>query len=127
MKNSDKAENYSHGGQISQKTENSNPNDSENLDNELGSESKDITEKDIKKNLIDNDPSKGFETDIDKSQSNEDENDTFEMTGSDKDNPVNKEFEIGQLGNEELKDDELKRDETDSDAVHFNKPSQRKF
>jgi len=49
------------------------------------------------------------------------------MTASDKDSPVNKEFEMGQLDNEELEYDELKKDETDSDAVHFHKPSERKY
>lgn len=101
--------------------------DSENLDNETDSSSKDITEQDIEKDLISNDPSEGFETDIGKAQGGEKDSDAFEMTRSDKDNPLNKEFEIGQLGNEELKKDERSRDKTDNDAVHFHKPSERKF
>lgn len=101
------------------------PYDSEHLDGESDSQSKDITEKDIEKDLRDNDPSQGFETDIQKS--NEDESDTFETLEPEKDNPVNKEFEIGQLGNEELQEDERARDETDGAAARIYKPSQRKF
>jgi len=94
----------------------SNPYDSENLDNESDSDQKDITEQDIEEDLRNHDPSEGFETEIDQ----------FETSESDSDNPVNKEFEIGELGNEELKEDELSRDETAS-GLHHNKPSQRKF
>lgn len=78
---------------------NSNPYDSENLDNESDSESKDITEKDIEEDLINNDPSEGFETDLDTPKSNEAESSPFETIQPDKDNPVHKEFEIGHLGN----------------------------
>lgn len=95
---------------------NSNPYDSENLDNESDSDRKDITEQDIEEDLRDRDPSEGFETEIDTQKSDE----------SDHDNPLNKEFEIGELGNEELKNDERSRDETGYGAFH-NKPSQRKF
>ncbi|MBW1655921.1 hypothetical protein K6T82_03455 [Flavobacterium sp. 17A] len=105
----------------------SNPYDSENLDNESDSGSKDITEKDIEEDLINNDPSEGFETDIDAPQSDETQNGGFETIEPDHDNPVNKEFEIGELGNEELKEDERVRDETDNGAVHNYRPSQRKF
>ncbi|WP_343591129.1 hypothetical protein [Flavobacterium sp.] len=105
----------------------SNPYDSENLDNESDSGSKDITEKDIEEDLINNDPSEGFETDIDALQSDETQNSGFETIEPDHDNPVNKEFEIGELGNEELKEDERVRDETDNGAVHNYRPSQRKF
>lgn len=101
--------------------------DSENLDQESDTQSKDITEKDIEKDLKENDPSKGFETYTGKAQNSEDDSDAFETFEPDRDNPVNKEFEIGQLGSEELKEDESKRDETDNDAVHFHKPSDRKF
>ena len=45
--------------------QNSNPYDSENLDNESDSELKDITEQDIENDLKNNDPSEGFETEID--------------------------------------------------------------
>lgn len=107
--------------------ENSNPYDSENLDNESDSESKDITEKDIEEDLVHNDPSQGFETDIDTAGSNETESDTFETIEPDQDNPVKREFEIGQLGNEELQEDERARDETDGGAHRNFKPSQRKF
>ena len=105
---------------------NGNPYDSENLDNESDSGSKDITEQDIEEDLINNDPSEGFETEIDASQSNEAEYDSFKTIEPDLDNPVNKEFEIGELGNEDLQEDERARDETGNAAYH-NKPSQRKF
>lgn len=103
-----------------------NPYDSENLDNESDSESKDITEKDIEEDLIKNDPSEGFETEIDTSGSDEAESKPFTTIEPDQDNPVRKEFEIGELGNEELREDERARDETGHGA-HHNKPSQRKF
>jgi hypothetical protein len=106
---------------------NSNRYDSENLDNESDSESKDITEKDIEEDLIHNDPSEGFETDIDTQRSDETESTPFQTIESDQDNPVNREFEIGELGNEELKEDELTRDETGHGASRNTKPSQRKF
>lgn len=107
--------------------ENTNPYDSENLDNESGSESKDITEKDIEKDLIENDPSEGFETDIDTQNSSEAQSESFETIERDQDNPVSREFEIGQLGSQELQDDERVRDETDGGAPGNNKSSQRKF
>lgn len=107
--------------------ENSNPYDSENLDNESDSASKDITEKDIEEDLIENDPSEGFETDIDTPASDETESDKFQTIEPGQDNPVQKEFEIGGLGNEELKEDELTRDEKGGGALHNYKPSQRKF
>lgn len=106
---------------------NTSPYDSENLDHESDASSKDITEKDIEKDLIENDPSEGFETDIDSGKSSGEQDDVFEMTQSEKENPVNKEFQIGQLGSEELQDDEQARDETTDDSVHFHKPSGRKF
>lgn len=86
-----------------------------------------LTEKDIEEDLIENDPSEGFETDIGTPASDEAESDRFQTTQPDQDNPVQKEFEIGGLGNEELKEDELTRDETGDGALHNNKPSQRKF
>ncbi|MFH6948195.1 hypothetical protein ACHRV6_06890 [Flavobacterium sp. FlaQc-51] len=104
-----------------------NPYDSENLDNESDSESKDITEKEIEKDLIHNDPSEGFETDIDTSGSDEAESDTFKTIEPDQDNPVSREFEIGQLGSEEIREDECTRDETNGAAPGSYKPSQRKF
>jgi len=107
--------------------ENSNPYDSENLDQESDPKSKDITEKDIEKDLMDNDPSEGFETDIDTQNSNETESGSFETIAPEKDNPVNKEFEIGQLGNEDLQEDEITRDATGNGAPGHDKPSQRKF
>lgn len=107
--------------------ENSNKYDSENLDNESDPQSKDITEKEIEKDLIENDPSQGFETDIDNQSSSEAQSGTFETIEAEKDNPVKKEFEIGQLRNEELREDELTRDETDGSAPGHDKPSQRKF
>lgn len=105
----------------------SNPYDSENLDHESDSDLKDMTEKDIEEDLIHNDPSEGFETDIDTHRSNEAESEPFEINEFDQDNPVHKEFEIGELGNEELKNDELTRDETGRGASRNTKPSQRKF
>ena len=134
MTNSDTPENYSQDDRNFQNTNtgskssdpNSNPYDSENLDHESDSDSKDITEKDIEKDLTDNDPSEGFETDVDTHHSNEAESAPFETIEPDQDNPVHKEFEIGKLGNEELKEDELTRDETGHGARN-NKPSQRKF
>jgi len=107
--------------------ENRNSDDSENLDNETDSASKDITEQDLEKDLLHNDPSEGFETDMDAQKDNEPESEPFETIEPDQDNPVNKEFEIGELGNEELKEDELNRDETGDGKLHNNKPSQRKF
>jgi len=68
---------------------------------------KDITDKDIEKDLIENDPLKGAQTDMDTQKSDEDENDSFETIEPDQDNSVEREFEIGELGNEELKNDEL--------------------
>jgi hypothetical protein len=104
-----------------------NPYDSENLDQESDSDSKDITEKDTQKDLIENDPSKGFETDIDTPKSGQAESGTFETIAPGKDNPAQREFEIGELGNEELKEDELTRDASHHGAPSNNKPSQRKF
>jgi hypothetical protein len=105
----------------------SKPYDSENLDQESGSTSKDITEKDIEKDLIENDPSEGFETAIDIQKSNEAESKPFEILEPQEDNPVKKEFEIGQLGNHELREDERARDESGNGAPGHEKPSQRKF
>lgn len=104
-----------------------NPYDSENLDNESDAGSKDITEKDIEKDLLENDPSQGFETDRDAGQNNQDQNDAFETIDPDRDNPIRKEFEIGQLGNEELREDELTRDVSEGGPAPFSKPSERKF
>jgi hypothetical protein len=106
---------------------NSSPYDSENLDNESDSESKDITEKDIEKDLIENDPSEGFETDMDRPGNNKDQSGPSDIIETDQDNPLSKEFEIGKLSNEDLKEDERAKDETSNSAVHFNRPSERKF
>ncbi|MFH7000925.1 hypothetical protein [Flavobacterium bizetiae] len=135
--NSDIKENYSQDKQNFQNADtrhheqqnsnaNSNPYDSENLDQESDSASKDITEKEIEKDLIDNDPSEGFETDIDTQNSDTLESDPFETIQQDQDNPVKREFEIGQLANHELREDERVRDETGNAPLHY-KPSQRKF
>ncbi|MDP5200268.1 hypothetical protein [Flavobacterium sp. DG2-3] len=80
----------------------SNPYGAENLDQESDARSKDIIGKDIEKDLMENRPSRGFETDIDKPESTRDEDEAFETIQKDDDNPVNREFEIGQLGSEEL-------------------------
>lgn len=135
MAASDTAKNYDKDGRNFQNAQtdpknsdkNTNPYDSENLDQESDSDSKDITEQDIEKDLINNDPSKGFETDIDTQNSSEAQSDAFETIELEEDIPVKKEFEIGKLGNEELKEDELQRDDSESDAVHFHKPNDRKF
>jgi len=66
---------------------------------------KDIRGKDIEKDLIENDPSKGYQTDIDTNKGDEAENDFFETIAHEKDKTVNREFEIGQLGNEQLRED----------------------
>jgi hypothetical protein len=71
-----------------------------------------LTEKDIEKDLIENDPSQGFETNIYTQKSNEAQSGTFETIAPDQDNPASREFEIGQLGNDELQEDESTRDET---------------
>lgn len=107
--------------------QNSNKYDSENLDNESDPQSKDITEKDIQEDLIENDPSQGSQTDIDTQNSSEAQSDSFEIIEPDLDNPVNREFEIGQLGNEDLQEDEMTRDESGTGAPGHDKPSQRKF
>jgi len=135
MTNSDTPKNYAQDDRNFQNTDkdpksndpNNNPYDSENLDHESGSDSKDITEKDIEEDLLHNDPSEGFETDVDNQRSDEAESNSFETIKPDQDNPANKEFEIGQLGNEELKEDELTRDESRQGVSRNNKPSQRKF
>ena len=69
---------------------------------------------------------------MDPQKSAEAQSAAFETITPEKDNPVNKEFEIGQLGNQELKEDELTRDESGNDAPGNDapgnqKPSQRKF
>jgi hypothetical protein len=87
---------------------------------------KDITVKDIEKDLIENDPLKGSQTDRNTQRSDESENDSFETIEPEKYNTVRKEFEIGQLGQEELQEDESIRDET-TGAPDTTKPSQRKF
>lgn len=135
MKNSDTKENNGPDGRNFQNAnkdpqnsdKNTNPYDSENLDKKSDSDMKDITGKDTQKDLIDNDPSEGFETDIDTQNSSELQSDTFETIEPQEDNPVKKEFEIGQLRNEELKEDERTRDESGSGAPGHEKPSQRKF
>lgn len=127
MKISETPENYGQDGHNLQNTKSRNPYDSENLDNESDSDSKDITEHDIQEDLIENDSSEGLETDIDKPRSGNQDSDAFETIGSDQENPVNKEFEVGELGNEELKEDERTRNETHNGAVQFSKPSERKF
>jgi hypothetical protein len=64
---------------------------------------------------------------VDTQSSDEAQNDSFETIEPDQDNPVEKEFEIGQLGNEELKEDELTRNDTGHSTPGNQKPSQRKF
>ena len=83
--------------------------------------------KDIEKDLIENDPLKGSQTDRNTQKRNEAQNDSFETIAPEKDNPVEKEFEIRKLGNQELKEDELTLNETGQCAPANTKPSQRKF
>ena len=64
---------------------------------------------------------------MDTQKSNEAENNSFETIAPEKDDPVRKEFEIGQLGNQELKEDEITRDESRNGSAGIIKPSQRKF
>ena len=73
--------------------------------------------KDIEKDLIENDPSKGSQTDMDTQKSDEDESASFETIETEKDNPVSREFEIGQLSREELKEDERAREESSHGAT----------
>ena len=130
MTNSDTPENYAQDDKNFQHANpdpQSNPYDSENLDNESETEFKDITEKDIEEDLIHNDPSEGFETDMNTQSSDKAESDLFETIQPEKDNPVQREFEIGQLGREELKEDERTRDESGHGTTRNTKPSQRKF
>jgi len=56
---------------------------------------------------------------MDTQKRDEDESNTFVTIAPEKDNTVKKEFEIGKLGNEELKEDEIIRD--------VSGPSQQKF
>ena len=43
---------------------------------------------------------------MDTKKNNEDENDFFGSLAPEKDNPVEREFEIGELGNQELQEDQ---------------------
>ena len=70
---------------------------------------------------------RGLETDFDTQKSDEAENNSFQTIAHEKDNPVNSEFEIGQLGNEELMEDECAMDESRHSTPGHNKPSQRNF
>jgi hypothetical protein len=64
---------------------------------------------------------------MDTHNSDKAQNDSFETIAPEKDNPVQREFEIGQLKNEELQEDEIIRDESGNEASRNTKPSQRKF
>ena len=83
--------------------------------------------KDIEKDLIENDPSKGSQTDRNTQNSDEAQSDNFETIEPQKDNHARKEFEIGELGNQELHEDEITRNKTAHGAPGNHKPSQRKF
>jgi len=72
-------------------------------------------------------PLKGSQTDRNTQKNNQDENDFFETTAPEKDNRVRKEFEIRELGNDELKEDELARYASLDGAPRNNKLSERKF
>ena len=60
---------------------------------------------------------------MDTQNSDEAESDKFETIAPEKDNPVKREFEIGQLGNQELKEDEITRNEPGQGAPGNTKPS----
>ncbi|WP_123890377.1 hypothetical protein [Flavobacterium frigidimaris] len=77
--------------------------------------------------LIENDPLKGSQTDIDSKKSNEDEKDSSETIEPDQDNHARREFEIGQFGSEQLQEDERTRDASGNEALDNTKPCQRKF
>ncbi|WKL48976.1 hypothetical protein Q1W71_04135 [Flavobacterium pectinovorum] len=64
---------------------------------------------------------------MDTHKSDEAESVSFETIAPEKDNPVRREFEIGKLGNQELKENEITRDETGNGSPGNTKPSQRKF
>lgn len=64
---------------------------------------------------------------MDTQKSDEAKSNTFETTAPEKENPVKREFEIGQLSQEELQEDEITRNETGHSAPDSTKPSQRKF
>jgi hypothetical protein len=57
---------------------------------------------------------------MDTQKSNEDENDSFETIEPEKDNPAQRELEIGELGNEELEEDELASNDTGDGKLHNN-------
>jgi hypothetical protein len=57
--------------------------------------------KDIQKDLIENAPSKGSQTDMDTEKSDETQNGSFETIAPEKDNPGKREFEIEELGREQ--------------------------
>ena len=63
---------------------------------------------------------------MDIQESNEAQSATFETIELDQDNSVEREFEIGQLGQEQLQQDESTRDEMGG-APGNTKASQRKF
>ncbi|MGE6353004.1 hypothetical protein ACQKCJ_03890 [Flavobacterium sp. NPDC079362] len=83
--------------------------------------------KDKEKDLIENDPLKGSQTDRNTQRSDEAQSASFETIAPEKDNPVSREFEIRELGNDELKEDELARYASLDGAPRNNKLSERKF
>jgi hypothetical protein len=95
-----------------------NPYDSENLDDESGSEFKDITKQDIENDLRNHDSSEEFEStdsEIDDPDSNEFDTDQFENNELGRSDFQNKEFDIGELSNNEIKNDEFNHNEIDLD------------
>ncbi|MNR53881.1 hypothetical protein D3C85_1739670 [compost metagenome] len=64
---------------------------------------------------------------MDTEKSDEAQSDSFETIAPEKDNQVQREFEIRKLGNQELKEDELTLNETGQFAPGYAKPSERKF
>ena len=79
--------------------------------------------KDIEKDLIENNPLKGSQTDIDTKRSDEAQSDSLETIAPEMDNPVQREFKIGQLGQEEIKEDELTVEETGHGFLYKFRPS----
>jgi len=106
MMHSDTPENYAQDDKNFQNAKTdpkSNPYDSENLDNESESELKDITEKDIEENLLHNDPSEGFETEVDTHKSYETESDHFKTIDPEKIIPSKRNSKLGNLAMRSLK------------------------
>ena len=64
---------------------------------------------------------------MDTQKSDEAQSDSFETIEPENDNQVRKDFEVGELGNDELQEDELTRDETGNGSPGNHKPSSEDF